>query len=78
MKKLVGRASSPAAIGGTGFQPVRGTGKMPVPQERGAAGGGGSTSGLDYADLRLMIICKGDLPGESKVPAPGRTGFGQP
>jgi hypothetical protein len=31
MKKLVGRASSHAAFGGTGFQPVRRTGKMPVP-----------------------------------------------
>jgi hypothetical protein len=31
MKKLVGRASVPAAFGGTDFQPVRRTGKMPVP-----------------------------------------------
>jgi len=31
MKRLVGRASVPAAFGGTGFQPVRRTGKMPVP-----------------------------------------------
>jgi len=30
-EKLVGRASVPAAFGGTGFQPVRRTGKMPVP-----------------------------------------------
>jgi hypothetical protein len=31
MKILVGRASVAAAFGGTGFQPVRRTGKMPVP-----------------------------------------------
>jgi exodeoxyribonuclease VII small subunit len=31
MKRLVGRASVPAAFGGTGFQPVCRTGKMPVP-----------------------------------------------
>jgi hypothetical protein len=31
MKRVVGRASVPAAFGGTGFQPVRRTGKMPVP-----------------------------------------------
>jgi len=31
MKRLVGRASPPAAFGGTGFQPVHCTGKMPVP-----------------------------------------------
>ncbi len=31
MNSPVGRASSPAAFGGTGFQPVRRTGKMPVP-----------------------------------------------
>jgi hypothetical protein len=31
LKKLVGRASPPAAFGGTGFQPVHRTGKMPVP-----------------------------------------------
>ena len=29
--KSVGRASPPAAFGGTGFQPVHRTGKMPVP-----------------------------------------------
>ena len=31
MKRLVGRASPPAAFGSTGFQPVHCTGKMPVP-----------------------------------------------
>ena len=31
MKRVVGRASVPAAFGGPGFQPVRRTGKMPVP-----------------------------------------------
>src|SRR3989339_2159172 len=31
MIKRVGRAPPPAAIGGTGFQPVHRTGKMPVP-----------------------------------------------
>jgi hypothetical protein len=31
MKSLVGQASVPAALGGTGFQFVRRTGKMPVP-----------------------------------------------
>jgi hypothetical protein len=31
MKRLVVRASPPAAFGGTGFQPVHRTGKMPVP-----------------------------------------------
>jgi hypothetical protein len=30
-EKSVGQASVPAASGGTGFQPVRRTGKMPVP-----------------------------------------------
>jgi hypothetical protein len=30
-ERLVGRAPVPAAFGGTGFQPVRRTGKMPVP-----------------------------------------------
>jgi len=30
-EKSVGRASVPAVFGGTGFQPVRRTGKMPVP-----------------------------------------------
>jgi len=30
-EQSVGRASVPAAFGGTGFQPVRRTGKMPVP-----------------------------------------------
>jgi hypothetical protein len=30
-ERLVGRAAVPAAFGGTGFQPVRRTGKMPVP-----------------------------------------------
>ena len=33
LKSPVGRASVPAAFGGTGFQPVRRTGKMPVPQK---------------------------------------------
>jgi len=31
MHKKVGRASAPAAFGGTGFQPVCRTGKMPAP-----------------------------------------------
>src|SRR5665647_1362104 len=31
MKRMVGRASVPATFGGTGFHPVRRTGKMPVP-----------------------------------------------
>jgi hypothetical protein len=31
MKSQVAQASVPAALGGTGFQPVRRTGKMPVP-----------------------------------------------
>jgi hypothetical protein len=31
MKSVVGRASSPATFGGTGFQPVHRTGKVPVP-----------------------------------------------
>jgi hypothetical protein len=30
-QSLVGRAAAPGAFGGTGFQPVRRTGKMPVP-----------------------------------------------
>jgi len=31
MKRVVGRASVPAAFGGKGFQPVCRPGKMPVP-----------------------------------------------
>jgi hypothetical protein len=31
MQSMVGQASVPAAFGGAGFQPVRRTGKMPVP-----------------------------------------------
>jgi hypothetical protein len=33
MKRLVGRAFVPATFGGTGFQPVRHTGKLPVPPQ---------------------------------------------
>jgi hypothetical protein len=34
VQSLAGRAAAPAAFGGTGFQPVRRTGKMPVLSSR--------------------------------------------